>query len=394
MKVINILTAVLSLLIVLASNTAAENEQWLQYSWSTGAEQAISTISSVGRSIEVSTTRPGNIELPEFKSKQPLFTRWDTPMVKTGGLWIALDNAHQYSEYDLLYIDSDGDGSLKDENGITPSEQDSYFNFFGPIKLVFEGEDGPVTYHLNLGFYNYDPNNKFMYMQTACWYEGTITAGGVKKKCTLIDNNVNGSFSDKGLTTSQCDRIIIGENQARYSTSVGNLLQIDDQLYKLEIARDGAFIKLAKADDVKFGDVNVPKEITVLTVCGENGFFSVPIENGIAKLPVGKYLVNTWQIDRADASNNKWRMTGTGFTAKSVFEVPETGKVNLDIGEPIQSSLAVSQRESQYVFNLTMNGRSSERVTLMFNNAQAREPKLKFLSKDGKYNKAFSLKYG
>ena len=394
MKATFLLTAIVGLAVVLGSQASAENEQWLQYSWSADAQQMLGGIGLGSFNVSLANKLPAELSLPEFKGKEPLFAFWRHSMTKAGGAWIALDSTNKYGDYDRLYIDSDGDGSLKDETAITSNRQDDVYTWFGPVKVIFEGEDGPITYHLNIQFYNYDNTNRFMYIRSACWYEGTITAGGVKKKCILIDNNVNGTFNDKGMNTSQCDRIVIGEKASINSTSVGNLLQIDDQLYKCEIARDGAFIKLAKADDVKFGDVNIPKAITSLSVCGENGFFSVPIENGSGKLPAGKYLINNWQIERKDASNNKWQMTGSGFGTNSAFTVSETGKVNLDIGEPVSSSLAVNKQDSQYVFNLTMSGRGGESVMLTFNNSQPREPKLSFLSKDGKYNRAFALRYG
>jgi hypothetical protein len=394
MKVTYLLLIVALFTLIFTPLSTAENEQWLQYCWSADAQQMLSGAALSSRGLAILPTRPGDAQLPEFNSKEPLFARWITPMAKSGGILIALDSKNKYAGYDVLYIDSNGDGNLKDETPITSNRTEDIFTFFGPAKVIFQGEDGPITYHVNIQFYNYDTTNRSISIITACWYEGTITVGGVKKNCILIDNNVNGTFNDKAMNTSQCDRIIIGEKGGRNATSVGNLMQVDDQLYKCEIARDGAFIKLTKADDIKFGDVNVPKAITSFTVCGENGFFNVPIENGIAKLPEGKYLIDSWLIDRKDATNNKWQMSGRGFAPNSTFAVTEKGKVNLDIGEPILSSMDVRKSGSQYTFNLIMRGRSNETITLMFNNAQAREPKLTFLSRDGKYNKAFSLKYG
>ena len=35
------------------------------------------------------TDKPQGVNLPEFKTQEPFFVRWSTPMVEAGGLWIA-----------------------------------------------------------------------------------------------------------------------------------------------------------------------------------------------------------------------------------------------------------------------------------------------------------------
>jgi hypothetical protein len=378
--------------VFLNSTVSAEDEQWLQYCWSSDEGQIPGREGS--RFFELDSKPPAGVELPEFKGKEPLFVRWESPMAKGGGLWIAVDNTGKYGSYDRLFIDSDGDGSLKDETAMSAVTENEYQSRFGPAKVVFEGDDGPITYHLSFELYIYDSRSRYLYIHPACWYEGTIIIGGAKKQCTLIDRNVNGTFNDKSIHVSQCDQIGIGSKDARNTTCVGNLLQIDDQLYNCQIARDGAFVKLTRAEDVKFGDIVVPKTITRLNVCGENGFFSVFLEDGAGKLPTGKYLIDNWQIERKDPNNNKWLLTGSGFSENASFTVTETGKANLDIGEPAFSALDVNKRGAQYIFNLRMRGRGGETIELMFNNTRAREPKLVFNSKDGKFNKSFALRYG
>jgi hypothetical protein len=118
-------------------------------------------------------------------------------MVESGQLWVALDRTAGQGRWDQLYIDSNVNGNLNDEKPIKAYRTDKYYTYFGPIKVVFEGEDGPLTYHLNFRFYESGGRQR-LYVTSGGWYEGDITVAGVKKYCMLIDYNGNGTFNDKG----------------------------------------------------------------------------------------------------------------------------------------------------------------------------------------------------
>src|ERR1035441_8364901 len=56
---------------------------------------------------------------------------------------------------------------------------------------------------------------------------------------------------------------------------------LDGQFYQIEVARDGAFVKLQKAENVVLGQVRVPETISEFVAFGENGHF----RSGWAVLP-------------------------------------------------------------------------------------------------------------
>jgi hypothetical protein len=393
---------------VYTTSSQAEEPQWLQYaSGSREAQQIIGDTMGIG--LEVTDKSPAGVSLPEFKGDKPLFAQWKSLMAKGGSLWIALDQTKKNGHYDLLYIDSNGDGSLKDETAITiydtsnfmvntsKGQSPGYSNYFNPARVILEGEDGPVTYHLNFGFQSYSDRNGLSAC-SGCWYEGTITVGGEKKFCVLIDYNVNGRFNDKGLYSADSDRIRIGskESKDRKETRfTGNYIEVAGTLYKLEAAADGAFVKLTKAEDVKYGNIEVQPAISGFSAGGENGLFYIPIEKGIGKLPAGKYLINTWQIDRKDDKNNNWSLKGQSFGDKGIFEVAEGGTVKIDVGEPVMSSLTANVSKGQYTFQQKLTGRLDESIELSCNgNIRPRPPKLVLKSKDGTYEKSFTFEYG
>jgi len=379
-------------LLILTSPAPAQDEQWLQYYSEREAQQIVGDMGSSNP--ELTSEKPQGVEQPQFKSTEPFFTKWSTPMVETGYLWISLDRTHKQGQWDRLFIDSNGNGHLNDENVITAYRMDHYYTYFGPVKVVFEGEDGPLTYHLNFRFYNYNEQNRRLYVYSGGWYEGTIEVAGMKKHCVLIDQNANGTFDDKSPQAYKCDRIRIGKKGDRDTRYVGNFIEIDGALYRPEIARDGAYIMLTKAEDVKFGNIRMPQTITEFSAGGENGLFTIKLENGTGSLPVGRYRINQWTIENEDGKGKKWKLQGSGTPRKGDFEIFADKETELSIGEPIVSRLEVNKRDTGYSFNQSFEGQHGERIELTRNGSRPPAPKLHIKSEDGSYDRSFSFEYG
>jgi hypothetical protein len=381
----------LGLALLISATPADAQEQWLQYYSAREARQIVSDMGLQG--LELSTEKPGVVELPEFKTDSPLFAQWSTPMVKSSRIWIALDRTSEHGPHNLLYIDSNCNGHLNDETPVTSYRIEQDRSYFGPIKVVFDGEDGPISYHLNFEFYSRE-DNTYIYISSGGWYEGNITVEGAKKHCVLIDYNINGTFNDKSLEPGDCDRIRIGKKDSRDSRFVGNYIEVDGVLYQPEIAQDGAYIKIEKAKDVTFGNIGVPQTITIFAAGGENGLFTVKLEKGIGRLPVGKYRINQWEIERKDEKNNSWKLKGQWFRQKGDFEVTEASQTNLKVGEPITSTLQAREKDSTHYFDQNLVGQLEERIELTRKGAQPRAPKLNIKSKDGSYDRSFAFEYG
>ncbi len=378
-------------LIVLTSAAPAQDEQWLQYHSARDSWQLLGDIGTSNP--EVVSEKPQEVELPDFKCDERFFARWPTPMVASGGLWMAFDRKSKDGPHDLLYMDLNGNGSLADESALEAYERDERNAKFEPVKILFDGEDGPITYHLNVKFYR-SRDRTYLNLWPAGWYEGAIKVGGVKKYCVLIDHNANGTFNDKSLNFAECDRIRIGEKGVRDSLFVGNYIEIDDVLYRPEIARDGAYIKLSKAEDVKFGNIRIPETIIEFSAGGENGLFTLKPEKGTGSLPVGRYRVNHWVIERKGERGKKWKMQGEGFSNKGDFEITADKETELSIGEPIISTIEPQNRSGTRSFNHNLKGRLGERIELTSDGARPRAPKLNIKSKDGTYDRTFSFEYG
>jgi hypothetical protein len=379
-------------LLFLISPLRAQDEQWLRYHCRREARRIIGDMGWAQP--DLTTEKPQGAELPEFEKSEPWFAKWSTPMAEAGHLWIALDRTYENGPYDRLFIDSNANGRLNDEEAVKAYKTEQYYTHFGPVKVVFQSEDGPLTYHLNFRLYNRNERYRRLYAYSDCWYEGAVTVAGTKKHCVLIDQNANGTFNDKSPQPHNCDRIRIGEKGTQDSRYVGNLIEVDGTLYRPEIARDGAFIKLSKAEDVKMGNVRMSPAITEFSAGGENGLFKLEPQNGIGSLPVGKYRVDKWALIKKDDKGRTWTVQASGISGAGEFEVPADREVELSIGEPIVSKLEARKSDSGYSFSQSVSGRLGERIEITRNGARPPAPKLRIKNKDGTYERSFSFEYG
>lgn len=378
---------------LVTSAALAENEQWLAYRSASEGRQIVGDIGY--QYLPPSAGKPEGLKLPAFKSDGPLFLDWKTPMVAAGKIWMAFDKSNPKGQYDRMYLDANANGDLSDDPVYQPYRRESNMSYFGPVKVVFAAPDGPVTYHLNVELRSFSPQQTYCLLSPGGWYEGQITVGGVKKRCTLVDHNVNGAFNDKSADYSQSDRIRIGEQTGYEGGAVGNYLEVDGKLYRVEIARDGACVSLAEAKDVSYAPVRVADNITTIIANGENGSFIRTPENGIIKLPVGEYRVNSWAIARKDDAGAKWEMKGMlSSGGAGGFTVAQDKEVSLPFGEPVYSMVQANKSGSVYSFQQRIEGRQGERVTLTRNGSQPAAPKLHIRSRDGSYDRSLNSEYG
>jgi len=375
--------------ILFVSQALAAGEQWLRYNYSKDADQ-------IGRSsptLRMSGDRPAGVELPELKDPKPMFVTWKSPLAKGGQVQIAFDSDGKPGAYNLLYVDTDCDGNLKEESAFKPFRTDEYSAEYGPVKILLEGDDGPVAYHLNFIHRKYNASEVLLSVMSACWYEGTITIGGQKQLCVLTDMTNNGQFNDTSKEYYSADRIVIGKEPNAQTAIVGKFIQLEGKLYRLEVARDGAFVKISPADDA-LGKIKVPQEVNELFATGDNGLFRIAPKEGLDSIPEGSYRIYRWAIEKSDDKKSKWTMQGEGFRESGDFEVKKGQTAFLAVGEPVTSKLDVKASRGKYSFNHSLTGQMGERISILKNSERMPAPKLRIVSKDKIFDKSYSFEYG
>jgi hypothetical protein len=173
------------------------------------------------------------------------------------------------------------------------------------------------------------------------------------------------------------------------------MLEVDGKLFNVEVARDGAFIKVKKAENVVLGTVHVPENISEFAAYGENGHFVRQPGNGEFTLPAGKYLMVHWTINRKDEKGVSWTLAGYNFPKTATFEVAADKPVTLEIGEPVQAELKATQRTSREItFNLNFVGRQKESIEMLRDNQRPHGPKLMLANAAGSLCYTNSFEFG
>jgi hypothetical protein len=371
--------------VILASTAFAQPEQWLEYRT---RSEAMSR-----QWMEVTTNPPPNVALPNF-SAQPFFLHWRTPLEPSGGRWICLDRVRKSGPYDRVYVDSNGNGRLDDETPLSAKRTEEHYAYFDPARVVFKGEDGPITYHLVFQTYQYE-NETELLLGSGGWYEGMVNLDGKKTRLQLIDGNVNGTFNDQSPNPSESDRVVIVDGKSETMRYLGRMIEVNGQLFRIEAARDGAFVKVQKAENVVLGQVRVPETISEFTAYGTNGHFVRKPEKGGFNLPAGHYLILEWSIERKDDKGAKWELSGYGFGDAGAFEVAEAKPAALEVGEPVRTAIQATDQTNNLVhFNLNFRGHYGERIQILRGSERPPGPKLTVVTLDGQLRYTNTFEYG
>lgn len=362
----------------------AQPEQWLEYH--TGNEP------QGYRWLELGTNPPPNVVLPKLEGLA-YFGVWKNGLETNDGRRFCLDRAAKSGPYDRLVFDANGNGRLDDDPVVKCSRRQDSMAYFEPAKLVFKGEDGPISYHLIARFYQFGTQRAQLLIGSGGWYEGKVALAGKKRTVRLIDNTVNGVFNDRSESASDCDRIVV-DGEEGLSRYLGKYLEVDDRLLALEVAPDGAFIKVKPAEGVVFGAVRVPETITEFTAMGGNGHFVRKPQKGEFKLPVGKYRVQGWEVTRKDDKGAAWKLSGYSFTKAGDFAVAAEEPAKLVVGEPVRAVLQATEVKSEISFGLRLLGPLGETVDIMRGEERPRAPRIHIASQTGTFRSTNTFEYG
>jgi hypothetical protein len=376
----------LAVLAATAFAAHAQKEQWLQYH-----------VSQEGRGyryLDLTTNPPPNVALPKLNA-QPFFAKWTTPMDPAGARWLCFDRTRKSGPYDRVFYDSTGNGKLEEKSAVTAKNVDQYNAMFDPIRFVFKGEDGPITYHLILRFMKYDTRDERLLISSGGYYDGMVDIGGKKRRVELVDANANGAFNDRSSDAGSTDRIMI-EGDRMGDRYLGKMVEVDEQFYRVEVAQDGAFLKVQKAENVVTGKVRVPDTIANFSVVGDNGNFTRKPAKGELTLPVGQYRVNSWEMKRKDDRGAEWQVSAYNFDKTADFEVAAGKTISMEVGEPIRAVMQAADfpTNSQVSFSLRFMGKYNETLSIRKGDQDPPGPRLTLTSLDGSYRYTNKFEFG
>ena len=272
--------------------------------------------------------------------------------VLTGGTKKAEEGKEAFKPvpYDRLYIDTDRDGDLTDEEVIEASSTGNATNnryyscTFPRIDLAIEVESVPVDYAITLSTMAYD-SGSYGYINgsfhAGAYREGEITVDGKKRRLVLIDFNGNGRFDDPSSFNDQIrssngqvypirgDRLYVdpdmnASGRSAYDVTsaddifdVGEILCLDGKFYKMTVTPSGDKLTLEPAD-IEVGYVTNAVGDYRAVIYGDEGLVKIRSdETGKAPVPVGSWKLMNYTLDR------------TGFEEK---QAKEEGEEPIDPG--------------------------------------------------------------
>ena len=368
---------------------APAHVQWLRYCTYREASRVVGDVSAA--TAQILTKAPEGLAIPEFKHPEPLFAKWSTPMAESGYVWLAFDRSRKRGQYDRLIADSNGNGSLADDEPTKAFSAHEYGAQFGPVRIVFQGKDGPVSYHLHADLYN-QRNYRRLSVASACWYEGSVKLAGKTWRCQVVDYNSNGTFDDTSADFGKTDRIRLGQGDDFKTYFAGKYIHVDGKLYEASVAHDGAFVAFTPRTDVPVGTVRLTAQVTRFSAGGENGLFHIESSHGSGQLPAGTYRVYGWELERKDKSGALWKAEGKQL--RDSFAVREDEETVLEVGEPLIASVKAGRRGGGYQFEQQLRGKLGESVSLTRNGSRPSAPKLRIRNATGDYEKTFTFEYG
>ena len=98
-----------------ASGESPAAEQWLQYRFAANPWQY--QVETGPQMMSVVTEAPG-LALPDSEGADRCFAKWQAPLAKDGFVWAMFERSPKAQQHDTLYIDSDCDGAIDDEQPV------------------------------------------------------------------------------------------------------------------------------------------------------------------------------------------------------------------------------------------------------------------------------------
>jgi hypothetical protein len=142
------------------------------------------------------------------------------------------------------------------------------------------------------------------------------------------------------------------------------------------------------------GFVIVQEDVNAVLCNNKGEQFTIKGSRKPVQLPLGRYYVNSWTLERTDKNGAIWSLQSKDITNKKNFDVADNARIKLPIGEPVVSSLTVKKGDTEFYFRHYLKGQLGEEIELTKNHSRADPPKLLIRNKDGSYQESLTFKYG
>lgn len=392
---------------------ARAQEQWLGYRSAKSAYGYIGSTS--GQKLCPRDKAPDGVAMPAFNGKEPLLALWKVDIGKLtgaaardGGLWMAMDSSRKGGLYDLLYLDTNGNGSLADEKPIRAEhagfewQEVVFFTNFDAVRLALPGDNGTITYHAGFHYQRNGTGPHEIYVSSNCWYEGVVTIAGRRMLCSLIDCNANWRFGERSADSNQSDGYALRSFQVGAGPQelidatwvpVGRYVLVNGKYHTMDIAPDGATVKFTAAK-VPTGTIRPGEGVTSLKVGGPAGTFEIDVRDGVVEVPEDEYVVLSYSIARKDDKGNTWCAQEANPFKETPLAVRAGSETKIEVGEPFAWFVSASLAgQGMYRISQSLGTRRGNYLRLTCNGDRL-PVKVRITNADKTYDRTFSMEYG
>jgi hypothetical protein len=142
------------------------------------------------------------------------------------------------------------------------------------------------------------------------------------------------------------------------------------------------------------GFVTVQDDVNAVLCNNKGEQFTIKGSKEPVQLPVGRYCINNWTLERTDKNGTLWKLTSKDIAHKKAFDVAKGTETKLPMGEPIISNLIVWKENSEFYFRHYLKGQLGEEIKLTKSRSRADPPKLLIRNENSSYQELLTFKYG
>lgn len=337
---------------------------------------------------------------PDYKGREPLYIGARLGKGDDNLYVMALARSRDgIASPDLLYVDRDNDGDLREETPIRALRYDRR-NVFGPAHVLLDCGAYRSIYHFKLRQRNYSVRR--YYLHSCCYHVGTLRIGDKECKVAVADYTGNGTYDDVATLPRKGDKLFVdlnGDGKWKGSTEchdLGKYTRLTDEYYAFKVSWDGSTISVAKPN-VPCGMLMLSHGAASIWLSSDNGLFRFTLNGGESmNVPAGRYLLSGLRLTEKDENGDTWSIAAGTDEDKMTPCIVREGLASLmKIGPPLQVKVTPETHFDRVEFRLTVEGQAGERYYSYTKNKQRPpEPSFTVADASGKTLCRASLEYG
>ena len=371
---------------------------------------------------------------PKYVSEKPLYFEIKLGPKQTPCAFVLDESAGTGKGYDLLHVDANGNGDLRDDKTMRArlSRRGSYCSGrFPPGEVLVDYGDQKAPWRFAAYCYTYTVRGgqqarTYVSVRSAGRYEGELPLNDRPTKIAVVDADSNGCYNDrldlrKARTASSGafylwgDRVLIDLNgDGRFDMAgpealVGaRYLQLGGEFHELTIAPGGQTIALALAR-LPLGSLarDGGGAFALTLVSAEHGALTVSSKGEAVKVPAGRYKLYRCSFEVQDMGGNAWKADGSGTMKAEEIVIAQGAVTTAKFGPPLtvgvtarvspKNDLEAVKPGATLRLSLKLTGQGGEIYSggsIRKGTARPAPPTVKVIGEDGQVVAAGKFRYG